>query len=256
MEGNVTPEVSVIMPAYNAERYIEEAVESVLNQTLSDLELIIIDDCSKDRTMEIVNRLSQSDPRIHVIKNKVNSGVAKTRNYGLELSRGKYVAFLDSDDIWHKDKLEKQVSLAKKSKADIIYSTYSLMTEQGTKKYNDFVVPETVSFEQMLTCNYFGCSTVLLTKEIVDKYKFNTTFFHEDYVLWLQLLQDGYKAAGVVKSLVDYRVLQTSKSSNKWGSAKQRWNIYRKYLKLSLSKSVVYSIKYAVRGILKYHTKN
>lgn len=255
MEQKSIPTVSVIMPTYNAEQYIEEAVESVLNQTLSDLELIIIDDCSKDKTRELINKFSQCDDRVHVMENEINSGVARTRNYGMELSRGKYIAFLDSDDVWHRDKLEKQVSLAKSSKADIIYSTYSLMTDQGEKIYNDFVVPETVDFEQMLTCNYLGCSTVMLTKKIVDKYKFNMDFFHEDYVLWLRLLQDGYKAAGVVESLVDYRVLQTSKSSNKWSSAKQRWNIYRKYLNLAFGKSVKYSIKYAIRGISKYHIK-
>ena len=251
-DNNFIPKVSVIMPAYNAEKYIEEAIKSVLNQTMSDLELIIIDDCSKDHTMKIIGKIAQDDSRICVKKNEINSGVAKTRNLGLTLSKGKYVAFIDSDDIWHNDKLEKQLVLAEQSQADIIYSTYSLINEQGTKMYNEFVVPAKVDFGQMLKCNFIGCSTVMMKREVTENYKFDTSFFHEDYVLWLQLLKEGYKAVGVVESLVDYRVIQTSKSANKLKSAKHRWEIYRKSVGLSFVKSAICSAKYAVGGIRKF----
>ena len=249
---DVKPVVSVIMPAYNAQKYLKEAVESVLNQTMSNFELLILDDGSKDDTMKIAKELAEKDHRIRILVNEQNMGVARTRNRGMELSEGDYVAFLDSDDIWHSDKLEKQITLAQNAGADIIYASYALMSENGMTKYNDFIVPPTTSFKEMLSCNVLGCSTVLLSKKAIENHRFNTEFYHEDYVLWLELMQDGFRAAGVTECLVDYRVMEVSRSSNKIDSAKKRWIIYRDFLHYSYIKCLYFSVKYAVVGILKY----
>ena len=243
------------MPAYNAEKYIKEAIESVLNQTISAFELIVIDDGSNDNTLSIVSELAKNDSRIKLIINDKNMGVARTRNRGMELSTGEYVAFLDSDDIWHSDKLEKQIELARKTGADIIYCSYALMAENGKSKYNNFIVSDKVSFHEMLTCNVLGCSTVLLSKQIAKNYRFDTRFYHEDYVLWLQIMRDGYKAAGVTECLVDYRVMESSRSSNKFDSAKKRWKIYRDFLNYSFVKCLYLSFRYALMGVLKYRNK-
>ena len=246
------PLVSVIMPAYNAELYIEAAVKSVLNQTMSDFELLIMDDCSKDNTLALAERLAETDFRIKVFQNERNLGVAETRNKGMALAEGDYIALLDSDDLWHPDKLEKQLHLAMVSGAQIIYASYTMFSNDGIATYADFIVPEETNFNKILTKNVLGCSTVMFTKEIAKKYKFDESFYHEDYILWLRLLQDGYRAVGVVEPLVDYRIVETSRSANKKDSAKRRWVIYREYLKLPILKSVSCFIRYAIAGVLKY----
>lgn len=246
------PQVSVIMPAYNAQNYIKEAIESVLNQTMGDLELLVLDDGSKDNTVAIAKELERKDARVRVLINEKNMGVARTRNRGIDMSKGEYIAFLDSDDVWRKEKLEKQIALAQTTGADIIYSSYALVSENGKRKYNDFIVPATTSFKEMLRCNVLGCSTVLLSKKAKENHRFSTEYYHEDYVLWLALMQDGFKAAGVTECLVDYRVMEVSRSSNKIDSAKKRWIIYRDFLKLSYAKCIYYSFLYAVTGLLKF----
>ena len=135
------PLVSVIMPAYNAEEYISEAVQSVMAQTYTNWELLILDDCSTDGTADKARCFSDLDPRITLYSNPKNIGVALTRNKGMALAKGSWVALLDSDDIWHKDKLEKQLAAAENTGADIIYCSYSLMDKNG-EHLSDFIVPE------------------------------------------------------------------------------------------------------------------
>ena len=146
------PLVSVIMPAYNAEEYISEAVQSVMAQTYTNWELLILDDCSTDGTADKARCFSDLDPRITLYSNPKNIGVALTRNKGMALAKGSWVALLDSDDIWHKDKLEKQLVAAENTGADIIYCSYSLMDKNG-EHLSDFIVPERTSYDDMLRKN-------------------------------------------------------------------------------------------------------
>ena len=254
-EQNLNPLVSVVMPAYNAERFIAKAIESVLNQTIQDFELIVVDDCSKDATASIAEEYAARDSRVKLLKNEQNLRVAGTRNRALEVCRGEYVALLDSDDIWYPDKLEKQIALAKKENADIVYCSYALIDEMGEKSRNDFIVPDKTDFEHLLQSNVIGCSTVMITGEIARNYRFSETWFHEDFVLWLRLLQEGKKAVGLTEVQVDYRVYSGSKASNKLKSAKYRWRIYREALEFSRWKSAGYFVRYAVSGFLKYRGK-
>lgn len=256
MEQIVSPEnqplVSIIMPAYNAERYIEEAVRSAMAQTVTDWELLIIDDCSGDSTCSVAERLAREDKRIALFHNEENLGAAGTRNRGLELCRGKYVALLDSDDVWHPDKLEKQLERLRQTGADLSYSSYAVIGEDGKKAKGDYIVPENASFKKMLKENVIGCSTVLLDARIAKQYRFDTSFFHEDYVLWLRLLRDGYTAAGCGEVLVDWRYIESSRSFDKQKSARNRWKIYREYLKLPLPKSLWAFSNYAATSLRKY----
>lgn len=255
VKGNIQlaePVVSVTMPAYNAERFIETAVRSVIDQSFADWELLVIDDGSRDGTCEIVQRLACEDQRIHLIQNEQNMGVAKTRNRGFDLCKGRYVALLDSDDVWHADKLEKQLSVLERQNADFSYCSYAIVDAYGNKVNRDYIVPEQVSFDRLLGENVIGCSTVLLRRELVQANHFETDYFHEDYALWLRLLSSGYKAVGCPEPLVDWRMIEGSRSFDKRKAAMNRWKIYRDYLKLPLLKSAKVFMSYVAASLRKY----
>lgn len=252
-ENNMAgPLVTVIMPAYNAERFIEEAISSVIGQTVSDWELLVLDDCSRDGTCAIVERLAAEDGRITLLRNETNRGVSRTRNRGLDLARGRYVAFLDSDDVWHPEKLEKQIDRACKTGAELVFCSYGIVNSTGEKAKTDYIVPDSIDFDGLLKENVIGCSTVLLTDAVARQYRFQTDFYHEDYVLWLSLLKQGYKAAGCTEILVDWRYLENSRSFDKRKSARNRWRIYREYLGLPIWKCIGSFAGYAVSGFRKY----
>ena len=247
-----TPLVSVIMPAYNADQFIEEAINSVISQTLTDWELLVIDDCSTDNTRQIVEAFAQKDNRIQLLRNEENIRVAKTRNKGLSVFRGEYVALLDSDDRYKPEMLEKMVGRAKSTKADIVYCSYELIDEQGTKVCNDFIVPEQTDFEHSLVRSVISCSTVLMTREIATNNQFPTDMYHEDIALWFRLLRDGATACGVTEVLASYRQRANSKTANKLTSAVRRWSVYRRSLNLPVYQCIGYMVRYAYYGVIKY----
>ena len=246
------PLVSVIMPAYNAESFIAEAIASVLSQSVGDLELIVINDCSADGTQKIVEGLAKEDARIKPVVNEENMGVARSRNRGLELCRGKYIALLDSDDYWKPQLLEKMIARAEETKADIIYCSYEMVDEQDRKICSDFLVPPETSFEACIVRSVITCSTVLLTAQRMKNTRFPTNIYHEDTALWFQLLRDGYVARGVPEVLAAYRQRAHSRSSHKLISAIRRWPIYRKHLKMPFMQSAGAMIRYAYYGLMKY----
>lgn len=252
LEYKKSPLISIIIPAYNCENYIERAIRSVMEQTYSHWELIIIDDCSSDATVEVAAELAQKDERIRLLKNEENIGVANTRNRGFDLSCGEFVALLDSDDEWYPEKLQCQLDLMVEQEADIGYTSYEIIDVNGDKIKNDYLVPESAEFKALLKENFIGCSTVMLSRRIVNEHRFVKDFYHEDYVLWLDLLQYGYKAVGCRNPLVKWRFIANSRSYDKRKSAKQRWNIYRKHLRLPLLKSGCLFAVYIVRGVIKY----
>ena len=178
-------------------------------------------------------------------------GAAKTRNRGLELSEGEWVALLDSDDIWHSDKLEKQLAVALNSGSEIIYCSYSLISSDG-QKISDYIVPTQTSYDDMLKESVFSCSTTLLAKSVVDNNRFSADYYHEDLVYWLQLLKNGYSASACCEPLADYRIVEGSRSHSELQSAKNRWEVYRKVEKLSLLKSLSVFLSYTARGLRKY----
>ena len=246
------PLVSVIMPAYNAEQFIEEAIDSVISQTVSDWELIVIDDGSSDCTQEIITKFTEEDARVHLIINEENMGVAKTRNRGLDICCGEYVALLDSDDYWEPQMLEKMIARAEQTRADIIYCSYALVDEKGRKLCNDFIVPTSTTFEESIVRSVITCSTVLITSELAKSNRFPTNMYHEDIALWFQILRDGGTARGVSEVLASYRQRANSRSAGKLVSACRRWPIYRKHLKMSLPETIVTMARYGYYGILKF----
>ena len=164
--------VSVIIPAYNCVTYLEQAVNSALTQTYSQLEILIIDDCSQDNTLKIVKSLAQKDNRIRVLKNEMNQGTAATRNRGLRESKGDFIAFLDGDDVWHPDKLERQLDLLKQTDAALCYTAYDFINaEGGSLPGQIYHVPEQCSLSRLLRENVIGCSTAIF------RFKYGKEFF-------------------------------------------------------------------------------
>ena len=248
------PLISVVMPVHNGERYIEKSIRSVIMQTYDNLELIVIDDLSTDSTEKIVKDLCEEDKRVIYIKNSQNIGTARSRNRGLEQSKGDYVAFLDADDMWKPEKLKVQLQKLESKKADLVYSSYEIVNEDGETSKAAYIVPEKVTFEDLLKENIIGCSTVILSAEIAKKYRFAEDYYHEDYCLWLDLLRDGYKVVGCSELLVKWRLITNSRSFNKFNSASYRWKIYREYLDLSLIKSMRLFFCYFIGGMKKYYS--
>lgn len=246
------PLVSVIMPAYNAARFIEEAILSVIAQTVSDWELIVIDDCSQDNTRDIIAELAKKDSRILFVANEQNMGVAKTRNRGLDICRGRYVAFLDSDDYWQPVFMEKMIARAEETGADIIYCSYALVDEQDKPVCNDFLVPLETTFEESIIRSVITCSSVLITAQLASNHRFPTNMYHEDIALWFRILQEGGTARGVAEILAAYRQRKDSRSADKLISACRRWPIYRKHLHLPFFRTIGVMIRYGYYGMVKF----
>lgn len=241
--------ISIIMPAYNASQYIEKAIQSVIGQTLKEWELIVVNDASTDNTAEIVRRLAVQDVRIALHENESNLGVSETRNRGIELAIGEYIAFLDSDDVWVHDKLQCQLVALQRTPADLCFTSYAVMRENGEPAIF-YRVPQKIDYVGLLKENVIGCSTVMLTCSSLGRHRFETEFFHEDYVLWLKLLKSQCIAVGIDQLLVQYRT--GGRSHNKINAAKNRWKIYRKCEKLSLPMAAYCLFNYCCNGIKKH----
>lgn len=244
--------VSVIIPAYNAGQYIGRAIASVQAQTHTEWELIISDDSSSDNTCEIAERLAKEDPRIRLVKSKINRGAAAARNAGVSAGKGEYIAFLDADDTWQPDKLEVQLQRLRKSGAALCYTSYAIVNSAGEKIRADYIVPEKTDYEALLRENVIGCSTVLISAELAKAHPFEKGFYHEDYVLWLRLLKQEIRVIGCPEVLANWCWRENSRSYDKWNSMKKRWRIYRKAMGLPFGKSAGYLFCYAVAGLRKY----
>lgn len=243
--------ISIIMAAYNAEKTIEQAIESVLHQTYPDFELLVVDDYSTDRTEEIVERYAKNDKRIRLIKNVADNGASYARKKGLEEADGSWIAILDSDDAWKPEKLERQIALQKKTNGDLFFTGSAFMDAEG-KPINWYLhAPKEVSYRQLLKQNVLSNSSALVRKEIYRKYYAVGDNMHEDFAIWLGILKEGKKAYGVDEPLLIYRIAKSSKSGNKVRAAKMNWNTYR-YVGLGTIEAVYYEVWYMVKGILKY----
>ena len=231
---------------------MEQAIDSVLSQTYQNFELLIVDDCSKDDSLQLIKRKTQSDSRIRVIALENNAGVANARNVGIREAKGKYIALLDNDDLWTADKLERQLAIAENG-VDIVYCSYDFIDEQNNEIKKPFIVPKQTNFHKMLASSVISCSTSFIKTELMQAHPFNADFYHEDYVLWMELLRVCPTAYGDPKVLMHYRQVTGSRSNKKSNAAKERWNTYRKALKLNAVTSAWAFVRYAVKGVVKYY---
>ena len=252
MIENKQPLVSVVMPVYNAERFLRQAVESVLNQSYQNIELIMVDDCSKDNSCQIMLEYAGKDRRVCAIRGEKNQGVARVRNRGIQLAKGEYIALLDSDDVWEKNKIERQIALLQEKNADIAYCSLDFIDENDKKIKKPFIVSLETNYKSMAVRCVFTCSTILAQAELLKQHPFRPEYYHEDFVLWMELMKLPVKAVGDQAVLMHNRQVSGSRSNNKLHAAKHRWKIYREALGMNLLQSCITFARYAVYGMLKY----
>lgn len=247
------PIVSVIMPAYNSRHTIATSIQSVKDQILTQWELLIIDDCSTESLEDIVSVFH--DKRIHYIRLTRNKGVANARNIGIAKAQGRYIAFLDSDDIWHPEKLSMQLAFMQKNHYAFTYTWYRQFTGDISQLGNLVKTKPVVDYKELLKGNDIGCLTVMIDREQIQNIHMPSQR-HEDYITWLNILKQGWKAYSLPKELAYYRKSSGSLTSNKWKSLIWTWRVYRESQKLDLLETGKYMIYYIYYGFLKHYLKN
>ncbi|WFU43660.1 glycosyltransferase family 2 protein [Bradyrhizobium sp. CB82] len=230
------PLVSIITPSWNVERFIEETIHSVQAQTFADWELLIADDCSTDKTPELIEATSARDPRVKLIRQEKNGGPALARQASIDHAQGRYLAFLDSDDLWLPNKLERQLAFAREKRAALSYTAFRRIDESNTTTGRLIEVPTSLSYEQLLKNTSIATLTALVDREIAGPVAMKNEGY-DDFCLWLSILRPGHTAFGLNEDLARYRVRGTSVSSRPMRSAKWVWHIYRNVEHLPLIKS-------------------
>ena len=243
--------VTIITPVYNSSRYIKDCVSSVVDQSYVDWELIIVDDYSTDNSKDIVLELSDKDERIKGIFLEKNVGAAEARNYAIKKAKGKYIAFLDSDDMWMPTKLEKQIAFMQEKQIAFSFTAYQIMSEDGKQFKNIIKAPKKMTYSSYLKNTIIGCLTVVVDVEKTGNITMPNLGVSEDMSLWLQLLKRGFFAYGLNEILSKYRESSNSLSTNKFKAAMAVWKVYRTIEKLSFIYSVWCFINYAFNAIKK-----
>lgn len=249
MEQYIKDFVSVVIPAYNCTRYIALAIDSALGQQVP-LEVIVVDDCSTDDLPGLMTRY-RGEPRVRYVRNEKNQGVAQTRNRGVSLARGEYVAFLDADDYWAEGKLRLQLDRIRQKQAVICSTARELMTPEG--RLTGYVLPvkEDLTYRDMLQQNYIGCSSALIRTAVAREFPMHHDDAHEDYLMWLEVFEKYRYGCAINEPLLKYRLSTTGKSGNKLHSARLTYRTYR-YHGLGRLKTLVCFCSYACCGVKKY----
>jgi hypothetical protein len=236
------PLVSVIMPAYNAEKFIEAAVNSVIAQTYPTWELFIIDDASSDTTLSKAEKLEKKDPRIKILRNKKNSGAGISRNKGIKAAQGDFIAFLDADDQWKPKKLKIQLDVMQEQNASVCFSCYQQMEENGNSRNEIIEALPILTYQKLLKSNYLGNLTGIYNAKKLGKIYSPEIRKRQDWALWLEAVKKGGPAIGIQRCLAKYRVRKGSISGNKLEMLKYNFNIYRKVLGFNFLKSSGYMV--------------
>lgn len=243
-----TVNFSVIMPAYNAQGTIKAAIESVVRQTCQDFELIVVDDCSTDNTRAITQQSANGDSRIRVLATPRNLGVAGARNVAIAAASGRYIAFLDSDDLWFPKKLEKQLE-CHQSGALVVYAGYERVAMDGARKI--IRVPGQVGYQQLLRGNVIANLTGSYDAFSLGKY-YQKSIGHEDYLMWLQIVKKSEVAHAAEGVFASYRVSGESLSSNKLRGCLWTWRIYRNEIGIPFFPALISFLCYVARATVKH----
>jgi teichuronic acid biosynthesis glycosyltransferase TuaG len=243
--------VSIITPSYNALKFLPKTAESIFSQTYENWEWLIVDDLSSDGTREYLMELAEKDLRIKPVLLESNEGAAYARNIAIQNATGKYMAFLDSDDLWTCEKLNDQVNFMEFNDYAFSFTSYRLMEENGDLTDKAILAPIKMTYDQLLKNTIIGCLTVMVDIEKVGKVQMPLIRSRQDMALWLSILKKGFVAYGIQKELAYYRKVQGSISSNKIRAAKMNWHVYRKIEKLSITKSAWCFANYAWNAVKK-----
>lgn len=244
--------ISIITPCYNAGKFLPETINSVLNQSFKDWELLIIDDCSSDNSRQIVEEYALKDSRIRYFRTDTPSGSPSyPRNIGIENSNGEYIAFLDADDIWLPDKLDDQIKFMYSNNYEFVYSNYEKIDENG-KRSNRFIImpPRSTFWDVVETCT-IPCLTAIMAKEIIGDTRF-LNIPKEDFAFWLEILKKNVTAYNTQKIHALYREHRKSRSANKWSMIRNQWFVLRKVEGIKPFLASYFMMKYLVHGIIKF----
>lgn len=252
--------VSIIVPVYNAGQYIEKTIAMVVAQTYTDWELILVEDCSKDNSAAMIEKAvsayEEKEPdrkgKIRLLRQPCNQGAAMARNRGIGEAKGRYIAFLDADDVWLPDKLSKELAFLWEKQAAFVFTAYEFGDEEAKGTGRIVRVPATLSYREALSRTVIFTTTVLLDtaktgRELIRMPAVKS----EDTATWWKLLKNGFTAYGLDEVLAIYRRPAKSLSSNKWEAVKRIWNLYRREEKLSLPYSVYNFVFWAIRATLR-----
>ena len=251
----IKPEVTVITPVYNGQKYIDQISNSILNQTFTNFEWIIIDDCSTDNTVAQLKKIAEKDPRIHILTQNKNEGPIKARNKGLEAAIGRFIAFIDFDDLWLPEKLEKQLSFMKSNNLPLSYTSYRKINDYGniTSRF-PIPVPKKLNYKKLLMSNSIMASSAMFDRSKTGNIKQdeNALVSKDDLMFWLSILDKCGDTMGLQEALCRLRIHKKSITNNKILMAKRHWTFYRKVLNLSFPTSLRLYIGYSIKGLLKY----
>lgn len=242
--------ITVITPCYNSEEFISDTIQSILNQSFSNWELIVVDDCSTDNSVSIIQSYVDQDRRIELIQLIENSGAAVARNKAIEAAQGRYIAFLDSDDLWMPDKLEKQIIFMQERDVAFTYSAYEKI-DIGRKVFGTVGVPDKVSYKDLLKVCSIGCLTAVYDTEILGKIYMPLIRKRQDLGLWLKILKKTSFAYATPGILSQYRIRNDSISANKRVAAQYTWRLYREVEGLNFFIASYYFSCYAINGVLR-----
>lgn len=244
--------VSIIVPVYNAGNYIEEAIAMVKAQTYDNWELILIDDCSRDDSCARIEKYITEEGKIRLIKKNVNEGAARARNTGIQAAMGRYIAFLDADDVWTADKLEKELEFMKEKQAAFVFTAYEFGDEQAKGTGKVVHVPKTLTYRQALSRTVIFTTTVLIDMDKTGRELIQMPVVKsEDTATWWKILRSGFTAYGLNEVFAIYRRPAKSLSSNKLEAIRRIWNLYRKEERLSIGYSLYNLFFWALRATLR-----
>lgn len=242
---------SIVTPAYNAERYLAQTVASVQRQSYPDWELLVVDDSSQDRTRAIVVEQARRDPRVRLIALERNGGPAMARQAAVDAARGRYVAFLDSDDVWLPTKLERQLEFMRQRAAGLSFTAFRRMSADSNRVGRLIHVPSMLTYAELLGNTAIATSTAMIDRGLTGPFGMVKTYY-DDFALWLEITRRGFPAFGLDEDLMRYRVLGGSVSRNKGRSAMMVWRTYREVEKLGIVQSSWCFARYAVNAFAKY----
>lgn len=247
----MSPLVTIIMPVHNAAAFVEETISSILAQSLTDWELLAVDDGSIDDSPAILARLAAADPRIRVLSSGGNLGAGKARNCAIDAATGRFLAFLDADDLWHPEKLALHLAFLSRYPAVLSFTAYQ-RCDLKTGVCEGVGVPEQVGYRALLQTNVIGCSTVVLDRAALGALRMPDLRLRQDYAFWLAIVEATGPALGVPLALTTYRSHAGQASGNKRRAAKATWAMYHGHLRLPLPAALYYFAQYALRGILRH----
>ena len=232
--------ISIVVPVYNASRFLDETIKTVKDQTFTNWELIFVDDCSTDSSSKIIKQYMKDDKRIKYFKQKTNGGPALARNKGIDEAKGNYLCFLDADDLWDVDKLEKQLMFMKEKYTAFSYTSYEFVTYDGRKTGKKVKAKDELKYEEVLSNNIISTITVMFNLNLIDKelIKMPNLRYVEDTATWFKILRNGYVACGIENIYSYYRRSENTESSNKFRTQKSLWNLYRNEEKMGVFKSL------------------